>query len=349
MMRGLLARLCGRAARRRPGATDDPAPDRAALLRRTRLARGLGEALDRAMSLGLLDHANRVADTAAPLAPDDPRLTRRLARLRLAQGDPEEALRIIESCRQGSAALDLLNAVCLLRVGRLADAHALLQRTARSPRTPPEAPLLLAMLEWRGGNLDDACAALLCQLQPEGSPDMLAMLTLLSLHRQQPEEARQWAGRLRSGMAGQAEQQPIDLMLRSLDLMSGPIPAAPSPRQARDLAAELAANEDAIPALAARQQRRADPATVRLLSAAIELALPRLADPGSACAALARLALARRDPEEALAWANRARDLKPMLASAALVIQECRELLQRNQDGPRPAAATGSSTRERAA
>ena len=72
------------------------------------IARRLGEAIDRAMDLGLWEHADRVAATALRLAPSHPSLTERLARLRLAQGRCDLALASIDGCRARTAELDTL-------------------------------------------------------------------------------------------------------------------------------------------------------------------------------------------------------------------------------------------------
>jgi len=66
-------------------------------------ARALADAIDRAMQMGLWEHAGRLARTAARLAPQSSRLSERLARLRLACNDPETALAIIDGCRETTA------------------------------------------------------------------------------------------------------------------------------------------------------------------------------------------------------------------------------------------------------
>jgi hypothetical protein len=86
---GGLRRLVTTTAGRRHPVAAPAAPPR-------RLARRLADAIDRAMALGLWEHADRLARTAASLAPGYARLAEPLARLRLAQGDPETAIRVID-------------------------------------------------------------------------------------------------------------------------------------------------------------------------------------------------------------------------------------------------------------
>ena len=141
-----------------------------------RLARRLADAIDRAVAMGLWDHADRLARTAAPMAPDNPRLVEPLARLRLAQGDPERALHMIDTCRTRPASLRLLQATCLLFLGARTDAHLDLYRWSSRASAPLDARLLLGLLE-RG--TDDSTAIRTLQRNLRHLEDVRTLQALL--------------------------------------------------------------------------------------------------------------------------------------------------------------------------
>jgi hypothetical protein len=277
------------------------------------------------MAMGLWDHAERLARIAAPLAPGCARLAEPLARLRLAQGDPETALRVIEGCRTLPASMRLLRAICNLFLGAWSEAELDLRRWSARASAPLDARLLLGLLEWRRN--DDATGTLKRNLRHLEDPRTLQALVLVCAHRGQREQVKVWARRLRTRCAGEGAgaTASIDLMLRSLGMDGVRPDVEPTPEQVNALAMELITYEPAIATLTEAQCRRTDVPTVRLLHRAIEQALPDLRDPAAAHHALARLAILEGDREAALRFARRGLDENPMSAALSLVLHELGE------------------------
>lgn len=161
------------------------------------VARQLCAALDRAIELGLWQHADRVALAAAVLAAEYPPLAERVARLRVRQGRIETALAIIDACPASSASLRLLRAVCLLRLGRGLEAQLDLQQWCRRGSTPLDARVLLACLDAQTGDADSARAALQCNLRQLEHARSLQLLTALAVLGNRAAPAAAWAVRLR--------------------------------------------------------------------------------------------------------------------------------------------------------
>jgi hypothetical protein len=312
---GSLRRLVTMTAGRRHPAPPPTMPAR-------RLARRLADAIDRAMALGLWEHADRLARTAASMAPGYARLTEPLARLRLAQGDPERALRIIEGCRTLPASLRLLRATCNLFLGARAEADLDLHRWSTRASAPIDARLMLGLLEWRRN--DDAVSTLQRNLRHLEDPRTLQALLLVSVHRDRAEQARIWARRLRTGCAGggRGSVRSIDLMLRSLGMAGVRHDEQPTREQVNALAMELITYEPAITTLTEAQCRRTHLPTVQLLHQAIEQALPDLGDPAEALCALARLSILEGDRQAALGYTQRGLDENPMSAPLSLLLAE---------------------------
>jgi len=299
------------------------------------LARKLADAIDRAVALGMWDHADRLARTAAPLATGYPRLVEPLARLRLAQGDPETALRLIETCRTPPASLRMLRATCLLFLGSRTEAHLDLYRWSSRASAPLDARLLLGLLE-RDGDDATAVRTLLRNLRHLEDPRTLQALLLISTQRARPEQAKVWADRLRtagrSGSEGAAEIS--DLMLQSLGMPGLRADAEPTTDQANALAMELITFEPAITTLTEAQRRRPHLPTALLLTRAIQQALPDLSDQSSALHAMARLSVLLGDYEAARSWAGKGLAANPMSAALVLLVNELGE-------GPTPPDPSG--------
>jgi tetratricopeptide (TPR) repeat protein len=311
-------------AARREGPPPASAPSR-------RLARRLADAIDRAMALGLWEHADRLARIAAPLAPDHARLAEPLARLRLAQGDPETALRVIEGCRTLPASMRLLRVTCNLFLGALAEAHLDLRRWSARAAAPLDARLILGLLEWQRN--DDATGTLRRNLRHLEDPRTLQALMLVCVHRGQREQARVWARRLRTRCAADGTNAggTIDLMLRSLGMAGVRRDAEPTPEQVNALAMELITFEPAIETLTEAQRRRPHRPTARLIRRAVEQALPDLRDPAEALHALARLSILVGDREAALDFARRGLAANPMSAPLSLLLSELSETTARKK------------------
>ena len=295
----------------------------AASVPQRRLARRLADAIDRAVALGLWDHADRLAKTAARLAAGYPRLAEPLARLRLAQGDPETALRIIDTCRTPPASLRLLRATCLLFLGSRTEANLDLYRWSGRASAPLDARLLLGLME-RDGDDSTAIRALLRNLRHLKDLRTLQALMLISTKRHRAEQAASWAGKLRAGCPAGTDHETLvtDVMLESLGMPGLRADAEPTADQVNALAMELITFEPAIPTLAEAQQRRPHLPTARLLWAAIELALPDLSDDATAFHVLARLSVVLGDLEAARGYAERGLAANPMSAQLALLVEE---------------------------
>ncbi len=291
-----------------------------------RLARRFADAIDRAVALGLWDHADRLAQTAGRLAAGYPRLAEPLARLRLAQGDPETALRIIDTCRTPPASLRLLRATCLLFLGSRTEANLDLYKWSGRASAPLDARLLLGLME-RHGDDSTAIRALLRNLRHLEDLRTLQALLLISTKRQRADQAEIWAGRLRAGCpAGTDDETGItNLMLESLGMPGLRDDAEPTPDQVHALAMELITFEPAISTLAEAQQRRPHLPTARLLVRAIEQALPDLSDDAAAFHILARLSVVLGDPDAARRFAEQGLAANPMSAQLALLVEALTE------------------------
>lgn len=293
-----------------------PAPQR-------RLARKLADAIDRAVALGLWDHADRLARTAAPLATGYPRLVEPLARLRLAQGDPETALRLIETCGTPPASLRLLRASCMLFLGARTEANLDLYRWSARASAPLDARLLLGLME-RGDDDTTAVHTLLRNLRHLEDPRTLQALLLISTQRGRPEQSEVWADRLRDGgrTGNEGDAEISDLMLESLGMPGLRADVEPTADQANALAMELITFEPAIATLTEAQRRRPHLPTTILLARAIEQAMPDLTDQATALHALARLSVLLGDQNAARRHAEQGLAANPMSAELALLVEE---------------------------
>ncbi|MCI0365116.1 MAG: hypothetical protein L0219_14665 [Phycisphaerales bacterium] len=296
-----------------------------------RIARRVGEALDRAMELGLWEHAERVAASAMRLAPQHAVVAERLARLRAAQGDFQAALAIVDSCASRPASLRLLRAVCLLQLGRRLEAHLDLREWSRAASAPLQARLLLALLEWLEGDQRSAIDALLRNLKQFQDPRSLTALMLIAAAEDRPKLAAYWAQRLRVVCAWNRGTPDIDIVMRSLEMDGFDRSAIlPTEAQVQTLATELLGNEMVVPALVEAQRRikdqmdqdlvnpkaRSAPGAL-LLKRAIEKTLDDLADRATGYVALAQVCLLEEDSKGALEWAARGLREFPLSANLA--------------------------------
>jgi hypothetical protein len=296
-----------------------------------RIARQIGEALDRAMELGLWEHAERVAATAMRLAPQHAVVAERVARLRAAQGDFQAALAIVETCGSRPASLRLLRAVCLLQLGRRLEAHLDLREWSGQASAPLQARLLLALLEWLDGDQRSATDSLLRNLKQFQDPRSLAALLLMAAAEDRPKLAAYWADRLAVVCAWNSGAPDISIVLRSLEMDGFDRSSiVPTEAQVQTLATELLANEIVIPALVEAQRRikeqreqdlvnptaRRAPGAL-LLKRAIERSLDDLADRATGYVALAQLCFLEEDSKAALEWAVRGLREFPLSANLA--------------------------------
>ena len=257
------------------------------------------DAIDRAVRLERWVHAGRLVRAAAEIEPKSPRLVERLVRVRLAQGEPDAALDVIDRAGLGTplpAPLRLLRAACLIHRGeRELAAHDL--RCWLKEKAPPlEAGVVLALLDWHRGDEHAATLTLLRNVRWLEHPASLDLLLLIAIHGGRHEQAEVWTRRLAN-----ANRRAFGTALAGVMAMlfDAPPPTADTPvptEHLETLAHELRAEENVIPALVEALRRRPEPETADLLAAAIERTLDDLRHPDAARAALATLAAISAGP-----------------------------------------------------
>jgi len=279
-------------------------------------ARRIAESLDRAMTLGRWDHAERIARTALRLEEKGPQLCERLARLALARGRPEDALGIIDGSPTRTASLRLLRNACLVQLGGAGQARRDLRAWSRESSAPNDARLMLALLDWEHGDAHAATLTALQNLRQLEDPHTLELLLLIAVAQGRGEHARAWGDRLAARTAFGESEACAPVLRRSLGLPEVSETAA-SAEQIELLALELTAAEPVIPALVEAQRQRPHRDVIGLLRSAIELALPEIADRTRAVEALATLAGLAGDLVTARHWIRTGLELSPMSASLA--------------------------------
>lgn len=278
------------------------------------IARELAASLDRAISLGQWELADRIAAQSFRIAREHPLLAERIARLRAARQEFEAALNIIDSCHAQPASMRLLRTVCLLQLGRAHEAHADLLGWARRSSAPLQARLMLALLEWEAGHHDDAVAALQHNLQQIEDPHTLAALTLMAASQNRTHMAGIWAERLRAVCVAHAQKTYFETLLLAAGFAKPRQRIAATPEAAATLATELLAQEHLIPALVESQrlahQAEGGSDTTRLLADAISIAADEVEDPHTAALSLAQLHDQLGEGDLAEAWRSRAHALR---------------------------------------
>lgn len=320
-----IARALARRSRK-PG-PPPPAPrDHAA-------ARDLLATAERALEAGELAYADRLIRAADRIAGPTPRGLETRARLRLAEGRLDEALRVVEDAAAPlPSSLRLLRAACLVRAGRREEAHADLHRWCRRASAPIDARLLLAHLERDAGDAPAATAALARNLHLLEDPDTIEALALLAATTGRRAEAESWIRRLEQATAFTPRNERTRLLRIGLGLPARRTSVEATPRQVATLALELLGAEETLPGLVAAQQIAPCRSTARLLARAIERVRDDFASPPLAYEALGRLALDLDGVAAARHWVEAGLTAHPM--SAPLV------LLARDLDALEGAAAT---------
>ena len=327
-MPGLLARLS-----QRPPRKDTSRRGRRAAHAR-RVARRLSDGIDRAMARGRMGHAKILAGRAGRLALGHARLAECLARLRLAEGRPGTTLRIIDACGTQLASLRLLRAACLLRLGAREEAHLELHRFSARSSAPPDARILLALLESRRHDHAAAVRALQRNLRHLQDPRTLEVLVLLATCRGNHQQAQMWARNLRKsvGAVETRDTPEVSVLLESLAMPAFDPDSVPTPREVNALAMELVTYEPAIGTLVEAQKRRPHLGTIGLIRRALAQVLGELLDEAYGCEAMSRLSILLGDLDAARHWAQRGVTLNPMSASLALLS----ETLQPRPTGREP-------------
>lgn len=285
-------------------------------------ARRFVDAIERAMQLGLWEHADRVARSGARLAGRYPMVAEAIARLRLAQHLPEESWRVIEGCQASSSALRLLRAVCLVRLGKQEEAISDLTRWSRRNTAPLAARTLLALLELDRGEWPAAGQALERNLRQLSDPTSAAIAHLAHLERRQRQRSIDAAQRVALIPDWHRAGFDIELLLASTGGSEHVRREVLGEHHARALAMELIPAEHLLPALVEAQVRRLHRPTAELLARAIELALPELTEQATGHEALARLHLALDHRAAARQWAQAGLNINAMSATLAMLLQE---------------------------
>lgn len=286
------------------------------------VSRRLAHTLDRAMELGLWEHAERLAKSAVRLRNVSSQLAERLARLRLVQGRAETALAIIDSCSERPASLRLLRAACLIHQGRSAEAQLDLREWSLRSTAPLAARRLLALLEWDAGDVESAQHTLTRNLRHLEDPQTIEILLVMSVAQERGELTAVWAERLHAASLFATTGLETELLLTSVGIETSAMPATPTSTQIETLALELTSMESIIPTLVEAQRLKPEPARAALLYQAVIHALSSLTNELAACEALARLALILKNPAAALQWVQRGLKLNPMSVTLALLAQE---------------------------
>lgn len=292
-----------------PPAESLPAPSTAA-------ARELAQAIDDALLRNQAQRAERLADSAARLAPTSARLTESLARLRLATGKPETALAMIDACRRRPSSLRLLRLVCLMELGRNAEAHLELADWRKDSTMPLAARTLLALAEWEAGDRAAPLALLQDNLAQVEDPLTLELLLVLSMLEGRAGLESMIAGRLERYSLYPREREELELLFIA---MGRPRPAIGEPPAGdlERLRLELVACEAALPVLVEAQARSFDAASGELLVTAAEDVLNDLRDPALAIACIVQLHRFLGRDDEAQRWLERGLAEHPMAAALA--------------------------------
>lgn len=252
-------------------------------------------------------------------APRHPRLRELRARLALAEGDAELAVRLLEADPKPNARRRLLLALARCQAGRRIEAELQLRTWTRDRQCPSEGRALLAWMELEKENAAAARRVLTPNLRH--GPDALTcqMLLLMDVAEQLPRATRQAAAYLSHAfchdphiarwlssfqIAPQLEhlQAPLELIER--------------------LAQQLLHKPHVIRSLVVAQQHRPSLGRIDLLRRALIRIVDRLAEPIIAVEALARLAQASGDIDEARRWTRRGLKLEPYSASLALLLDQ---------------------------
>lgn len=284
----------------------------------------INRALDRAMALGLFDHAERIVRSALRLGEQTtPQLIERIARLRLIQGHPDTALQVIDIGCDETNSLRMLRIVCQTLVGLRLDAHVELHRWSQHNTCPLEARCLLALLDAEMGQTDDALRELHKNIRQLDDPQTFELMVLLAASCGRRDLAARWTGRLSSIIQSREAKLSPQLLAESLDL---PIRQSIviTNEDVESLAGELVVNEPIIPALVTAQELEPETSVAELLYRAIEHALPELSQRDAALESLVRLALALDERGHAAKWVEAAIDENRITASMA---QHIRDLL----------------------
>jgi tetratricopeptide (TPR) repeat protein len=296
-----------------------------------RQSRQFCAAIDRGAELRLWDHVDRLAQSASRLSWFDAALAERLARVKVAHGEPETALVMLDRGVNAPPSTRLLRTLCLLHTGAHTQAHLELtdwQRSLKSDSAaalPSEGRLLHALLEWHAGDIASA-TSLLRDVADDANDDVRRWaqmtLILLAASRGQWDRATDRARTLAESDNGLSERE-IALMLDSLRLGRPVAPEQQRHERIEQMAKELPGAVHLIEPLVEAQRRHFDQPVAEELYAALEKSFAVMGEHQSAAAeGLARLGALLSETDEAVNWARRGLALNPMSARLVLLLNE---------------------------
>ena len=284
--------------------------------RASRLDR-MADAIEKAISNGQLDLANRLANTSIRLRSDHQRLNEAIARLRLNEDNPEAALAILDCHPATSNERCLLRAACLVALGQKGQAHLELLARSQRPGASSRVHQLLALLEWESGDEARAVSGL-HENSTWNDPSTLKVLIAFAIERGSMKEAQRLADRLAREAIYPTERDGIQLFLASLNLARSGVRPAPHRNTIRVLTHELLEAETLIETLMEAQRREFDAPSARLLLASLAAGVDRFSDPPAIYLHLAELARELDGQAMAVAWIETGLEAFPMSAPLRL-------------------------------
>ncbi len=246
----------------------------------------------------------------------------RQARAMLAAGDLAGALDFAERQAAPTSASRLLINTCRTLAGRRVEAQLDLVEWSKRSCCPMDARLMLALLQIDDGDRARAIATLNRNLAQIDDPRTIQAIILIQLERGDAAEAQRWAQRLQSLAINWTDRPAVSAWLTAMGLPCVDASAEPPDALVEQLALELLACESVIASLeAAARYDRSQPRALLLLRA-LESAFDRLEAPGSACEAMARLALTLDDTATARRWIDAGLRINPLSAPLAILLAE---------------------------
>jgi tetratricopeptide (TPR) repeat protein len=289
-----------------------------------RIMHQVNRTLDRAIDLGLMEHAERIVQSAMRAGLTTPQFVERVARLKLAQDDPEHALHAVNGCQGETNSLRMLRIVCQLLVGERFEAHLELRQWSRRNTCPLEARCLLALLDHAGGDSEGARNDLHQNVRQLDDPMSFELLILLAADQGKDDLAQAWAERLLRNVQSRSAVISPHLLVESLDMpLAAEIEFTRS--DVESLASELVVNEPLLPALTTGQELEPERNIATLLYRAIEYALPELTRRDAAIESLVRLAVVLENRNAAIEWIRTAIEENRITPALARVAQRLLE------------------------
>jgi tetratricopeptide (TPR) repeat protein len=319
---------CSRSRRWRPPVSAQPAQagsEAEQNARTLRAARQLCAAIDRGAQLGLWDHVERLAESAAKLAWFDAPLAERLARIKMAQGEPETALAILDRGVNAPRSLRLLRVMCQIRSGARMDAQLALADWARHGDVPIDGRLLAALLEWHAGEITNATHMLrdaAHQADDEHARWAQLMLVLIAAAQGQWDRATARAKTLIERDEALTERE-MAITLDSLRLGTPIDPEQQRHERIEQMASDLPTHAHLIEPLVEAQRRQLDVPVAEELLEALRKAFAVMGEhQASAAEGIARLNHMLGERDQARTWAKRGLALNPMSARLVMLLNE---------------------------